>query len=148
MWLDQFDSSAVRIEKVDLPLAVLTDFYLDGSGVVLALRTRFEYSDGFRNIGRHQTNVIPDSRLSSIKRLGVKHQLEIVVTIRDPHVDPTQFLAGCAAPPELLEAKDIAIEFHGRLERAHQHTDMVHPHRDARVGHDFPSLAPRPTVRV
>src|SRR5258706_4345027 len=118
IWLHQFDSSSIGIEKVRLPLAVLTDLHLDRSGVVLARWTRFEQSDGLINIRCDQANVILSSPLFRVRRLGVKHELEIILRIRNSHIDPTQLCAGCAAPPEFLEAKDIAIEFQRRLERA------------------------------
>src|SRR2546425_8855550 len=114
----QFDASAVGIEKVRLTLAILANLYFDRSVVILARRASFENGHGFLNIRSDQTNVILHSHLLCVRTLVVKHELKIIVTVRNSHIDPAQNCAGGAAAPELLEAKNLAIEFHGRLKRA------------------------------
>src|SRR3989442_1868579 len=92
--LHQFDASAIGIEKVRLTLAILANLYFDWSAVILARRASFENGDGFLNIGSDQTNVILHSHLLCIRTLVVKHELEIIVTVRNSHINPAQ---NCAA---------------------------------------------------
>src|SRR5438132_9836797 len=116
--LHQFDAGAVGIEKIRLALAVLANLYFDRPAVVLARRTRFENGHRLLNIRSDQTDVIPHSHLLGVRTLVVKHELEIIVTVRNSHIDPAQNCAGRTASPELLETKNLAIEFHGRFQCA------------------------------
>jgi len=64
------------------------------------------------------------SSLLFIGRLGVEHKLQIVIAVRNLHIYPTQLLAGGAAPPELLKAKQVVIKLQRRIKRADEHADM------------------------
>src|SRR5438132_6895629 len=95
--LHQFDAGAVGIEKVRLALAILANLYFDRPHVIPARWARFENGDGFSDIRSDQTDVISHSHLLGVRRLRVKHELEIIVTVRDSHIDPTQNCAGGTA---------------------------------------------------
>src|SRR5882757_8632902 len=86
------------------------------------------------------------AKLFGIRRLGVKHEFEIIVAIRNSHIYPTEHFPGRTAPPELLEAKNISIEFRCRLQRADRHTHMRYACRNASVGHEFSLFTYRPTI--
>src|SRR5438105_24457 len=81
--LHQFDAGAVGIEKIRLTLAVLANLYFDRPAVVLARRTRFENGHRLLNIRSDQTDVISHSHLLCVRTFVVKHELEIIVTVRN-----------------------------------------------------------------
>ncbi len=69
--------------------------------------------------------MILHSHLLCVRTFVVKHELKIIVTVRNSHIDPAQNGAGGAASPELLETKTLAIEFHGRIERANRFVNVI-----------------------
>src|SRR5216683_2951648 len=92
--LHQFNASAIGIEQVRLPLSIDPSSYLDGPGVTLTRGTRFKTRDRLLDVRNDETDVILHSHLRSVLGCVVEHKLEIVITIRHPHIDPTQHLAG------------------------------------------------------
>ena len=46
-------------------------------------------------------------------KVAVEHELDVVVAIRDAHVDPTEDCTFGTAAPELAEAEEVAIEGDG-----------------------------------
>src|SRR5262249_5508626 len=105
---------------------ILTDVYCDEPAIILKCRPRLENRHRLLDVGNEQTDVVLNTHLLTVRRLRVKHELEIILSVGHSHIYPTQFRARRTASPEFLEAQDVAIEFHRRVQSGHQYSGMGH----------------------
>src|SRR5882757_8382540 len=68
-----------------------------------------------------------------VGRIAVQHELNIVLSIRNPHIDPAQLLGIRASAPRLLKAQYLAVKVHGLLTVPNQETEVIDLRGNARV---------------
>src|SRR6201987_2790916 len=79
--------------------------------------------------------------------IAVKHELDVVCSIRNAHIHPTQrFAAARSTPPELLKSENAVVELHRRLEISNHHANMRHVVRNSRRWHEFALVLHAPSV--
>src|SRR5579864_823789 len=112
LWLGlrfhEFHAGAVRVEKVELPLAVAAHARLDVGVFVVARDGSFAPR---LNVRHFETDVMHGTVLLPRGRSGVQHQLDVIAArARSAHVDPGGLLAGRASAPELDKVELVTIE--------------------------------------
>src|SRR5882757_6871205 len=68
-----------------------------------------------------------------VRRIAVQHELNIVLSIRNPHIDPAQLLGIRASAPRLLKAQYLAVKVHGPLTVPNEEAKMIDLRSNARV---------------
>ena len=122
VWLHELDTGAVGIEEVYLALTVDADVHVDGLAVGLVRRAGFEGVDGLLDVGNHEGDVVLATPLVRRREGVVEHELDVVLTVGDAEVDPTELFAVGAAAPELAEAEEGTVEVEGLLAVADEET--------------------------
>ena len=137
----EFDAGAVRVEDVDLTLAVDADVHVEGFAVGLVGGTGFEGVDGVLDVGDHEGDVVLATPLLGWWEGVVEHELDVVLAVGDAEVDPAEFFAVGAAAPELSEAQEGGVEVEGLLALADQEAEMEDLVGDAGGGEEFSGVA-------
>jgi hypothetical protein len=72
-----------------------------------------------------------------VGRIAVEHELNIVVSIRNAHIDPAQLLWIRPAAPRLFESQYVAVKVYRLFTVSDQRTKVIDLGCDARVRLEF-----------
>ncbi len=97
------------------------------------------------DVGDFEANMVLGEQAFARRRLVVEHELDVVSSVGNLEINPTEEFAATAAP-DLGEAKYVSIKFKGGVELADHDADVAHPSGDAGVGQKFTLLTVRPAI--
>lgn len=130
----QLDAGAIGIEEIDLTLAVNAGVGVKQFGVGLIGWAGLEDSDGLGYIGHCERGVFLTTALVGRWQIAVEHELDVVLAVRNAHVDPAEDRSFGTAAPELAEAEEITVKGNGFCTVSHEKTEMVDGLGDAGGG--------------
>jgi hypothetical protein len=90
----------VGVEQVGLTFAIHAGLGLDGACVLLAVRLGLESGYGRRNIGHLETKMMGGAAPVGRRSLLGKHELDVVIAVRNLEIDPRQLGFRRAAAPD------------------------------------------------
>ena len=133
--LHELDAGAVGVEEVELALAVDAGVWGEGLGVGFEGGAGLEGGEG----GGHVWDLEGDVVAAAVGggKSAVEHEFDVVGSVGDAEVDPTELGGIGGAAPGFLEAEDAAVEIEGALGVSDEEADVVDVLGDARGREEF-----------